>query len=52
MNRPEKRNALDDGRQFRRDGASVGDLLSQRHARFGDYREQSRPANNRAPCDR
>jgi enoyl-CoA hydratase len=28
--------------RFRRDGASVGDLLSERDARFGDYREQGK----------
>ena len=33
-------------RQFKRDGASVRDLLSQRDARFGDYRERTQPANN------
>jgi enoyl-CoA hydratase len=33
-------------RQFKRDGASVRDLLSQRDARFGDYRERSQPAKD------
>ena len=30
--------------QFKRDGASVRDLLSQRDAAFGDYRERDRPS--------
>jgi enoyl-CoA hydratase len=30
--------------QFKRDGASVRDLLSQRDAAFGDYRERDKPS--------
>jgi enoyl-CoA hydratase len=33
-------------RQFKREGASVRDLLTQRDARFGDYRERNQPATD------
>ena len=33
-------------RQFKRDGASVRGLLSQRDAAFGDYRERTEPAKD------
>ena len=34
-------------RQFKRDGGSVRDLLSQRDAPFQDYREREKPGADR-----